>query len=169
VTESEQKRIFEGWLASHKGLLFKVVRAYAFTPMDAEDLFQEIAVQVWRSIPLFRQESAVTTWIYRIAINTALKWTGRERKRARSEPIDDSPHILQEINEPEDERLAWLYAAIHELDAIDRSITLLLLDGLSYKEMAIIMGISESNVGVKINRIKKQLINQSKKIIHHGI
>ena len=68
-----------------------------------------------------------------------------------------------------DERLTWLYEEIYRLDEIDRSVTLLLLDGFSYKEMASILGISESNVGVKINRIKKQLITKSKKYDHHGI
>jgi len=65
--------------------------------------------------------------------------------------------------------LTWLYEEIYKLDEIDRSITLLLLDGFSYKEMASILGITESNVGVKINRIKKQLISKSKKYDHHGI
>ena len=68
-----------------------------------------------------------------------------------------------------DERLAWLYEEIYKLDEIDRSVTLLMLDNFSYKEMADILGISESNVGVKINRIKKQLISKSKKYNHHGI
>jgi len=78
-------------------------------------------------------------------------------------------HILQEGMLQVDERLTWLYEEIHKLDEIDRSVTLLLLDGFSYKEMASILGITESNVGVKINRIKKQLISKSKKYDHHGI
>jgi RNA polymerase sigma-70 factor, ECF subfamily len=78
-------------------------------------------------------------------------------------------HILQEGRRQTDERLTWLYEEIYKLDAIDRSISLLLLDGFSYKEMASILGITESNVGVKINRIKKHLITKSKKIENHGI
>lgn len=167
MTSAEQNHIFSGWLNEHKGVLFKVVRAYAASSMDADDLFQEIAVQVWRSIPSFRQQSAVSTWLYRIAINTALKWTRTASRHPQTEPIENV--VLLENKSFEDDRLAWLYSAIADMNAIDRSITLLLLDGFSYKEMAAILGITESNIGVKINRIKKQLIVQSKKISHHGI
>jgi RNA polymerase sigma-70 factor (ECF subfamily) len=163
VTESEQHHIFKDWLHKHKNLLFKIVRAYATTPMDQEDLFQEISIQVWRSIPAFRHESAVTTWLYRIALNRSIRWVSQEKKHRNAdfETIPDilSPPIIV------DDRLNWLYKAIHQLNKIDRSIILLLLDGFSYKEMAAILGITESHVGVKINRIKKQLA----KIHDHGI
>ena len=169
MTEKEQKQIFEEWLSQHKALIFKIVRAYAFTVMDQDDLFQEIIIQVWHSIPAFRKESSVTTWLYRISLNTAIKWTKKERKHYKSETIDGAKHILEEGRIRVDERLDWLYEEIYKLDEIDRSITLLLLDGFSYKEMASIVGITESNVGVKINRIKKQLISKTKKYDHHGI
>jgi RNA polymerase sigma-70 factor (ECF subfamily) len=169
VTEKEQQHIFENWLDQHKALVFKVVRAYAFAATDQDDLFQEITIQVWHSIPTFRQESSVTTWIYRISLNTAIKWVRKERKHAQAETLDNVQHILQESKIQMDDRLGWLYQEIHQLDEIDRSITLLLLDGFSYKEMADILGITQSNVGVKINRIKKYLISKSKKYDHHGI
>jgi len=169
VTENEQKVIFETWLGQHKGLIFKILRAYAFTAMDQDDLFQEITIQVWHSIPSFRQESAVTTWIYRVALNTAIKWIRREKKFSQPETQEVVQHLLQESKAQIDNRLSWLYEEIHKLDEIDRSITLLLLDGFSYKEMASMLGITESNVGVKINRIKKQLIAKSKKYDYHGI
>ena len=168
MTEKDQKQIFESWLAQHKGLIFKVVRAYADNPLDQDDLFQEIAIQIWHSVPSFRQESSVTTWIYRIGLNTAIKWTTRE-KRNPTAAIENAQHVLQESRIEPEERLIWLYKEIHKLDAIERSLTLLLLDGFSYKEMAGILGIGESNVGVKINRIKKQLIAKSKKISQYGI
>ena len=167
MTEKDQLDILEEWLMLHKGLLFKVVRAY--TKTDHDDLFQEIIIQVWRSIPSFRQESSVTTWLYRIALNTAIRWTKKERKYAGAETLDNVQHLLRENRDQIDERLSWLYEEIYKLDEIDRSLTLLLLDGFSYKEMSAILGISESNVGVKINRIKKQLIAKSKNYDHHGI
>jgi RNA polymerase sigma-70 factor, ECF subfamily len=170
VNFQEQGYIFNQWIDQHKALIFKIVRAYGDTAMDHDDLFQEISIQVWRSIPAFRNESAVTTWIYRIAINTAICWVTREKKyRKTSSAIDHVPDVLAQPHKPEDEQLTWLYKAIHDLDEIDRSLALLLLDGFSYKEMAVILGITVSNVGVKINRIKKQLIVQSKKISDHGI
>ena len=170
MSEIEQNQLFRAWISQYKALIFKVVRAYSVTPMDQDDLFQEISIQVWHSIPAFRQQSANTTWIYRVALNTALKWVGNERKHAAAhEPIDNVQAILQTTPLEIDERLTWLYEEIYKLDHVDRSITLLLLDGFSYKEMATIIGISESHVGVKINRIKKQLITKSKQQDYHGI
>ncbi len=167
MSENEQLEILKEWLQRHKGLLFKVVRAY--TIIDHDDLFQEIIIQVWHSIPSFQQASSVTTWLYRIALNTAIKWTKKEIKHAGAETLDNVQHLLQENRAQIDDRLAWLYAEIYKLDEIDRSVTLLLLEGFSYKEMADMLGISESNVGVKINRIKKQLIAKSKNYDNHGI
>jgi RNA polymerase sigma-70 factor, ECF subfamily len=169
VTEKEQKYIFEHWLQQYKALIFKIVRAYAFTGMDRDDLFQEITIQLWRSIPTFRQESSAVTWIYRIALNTSIKWARKEKKHSPAETLDNVPHLLLESEQPMDERLVWLYEEIQRFDEIDRSVTLMLLENFSYKEMAGILGITESNVGVKINRIKKYLIAKSKKYDHHGI
>jgi RNA polymerase sigma-70 factor (ECF subfamily) len=136
--------------------------------MDQDDLFQEIIIQLWRSIPTFLQASAITTWIYRVSINTAIKWVRKEQKHQHADTPDQAQHVLSESNIPLDERLAWLYEEIYRLDKVDRSIALLLLEGFSYREMAAILGISESNIGVKINRIKKHLIAKSKKN-NHGI
>ncbi len=167
MTGQEQWDILEEWLRLHKGLIFKIVRAY--TTEDHDDLFQEIIIQVWRSIPAYRREAAVSTWLYRIALNTAIKWTKKEKRHSDTEPLDNVQHLLRESREPVDERLSWLYAEIFKLNEIDRSITLLLLEGFSYKEMSAILGISESNVGVKINRIKKQLIAKSINYDKHRI
>ncbi len=167
MTEKEQLNTLEEWLKLHKGLIFKVVRS--FTVTDHDDLFQEIIIQVWHSIPRFRHESSVTTWLYRIALNTAIRWTKKEKKYALAARVDNIDHIIQENSAPIDEQLSWLYGEIYKLDEIDRSITLLLLEGFSYKEMSAMLGISESNVGVKINRIKKKLIAKSKKYDQHGI
>ena len=104
MTENDQKQFFENWLAQHKGLIFKVVRAYADNPLDQDDLFQEIAIQIWHSVPSFRQESSVTTWIYRIGLNTAIKWTTRE-KRNPTAAIENAQHVLQESRIEPEERL----------------------------------------------------------------
>ncbi len=167
MTEKEQQDTLEEWLRLHKGLIFKIVRSY--TIADRDDLFQEIMVQVWRSIPSFRQESAVTTWLYRVALNTAINWTRKEKKHAHAESLSNVAHLLQESPTSKDERLGWLYGEIYKLDEIDRSLFLLLLEGFSYKEMSAMLGISESNVGVKINRIKQQMIVKSKKYDTDGI
>ena len=170
MEESEQKRIFDDWLSTFRGMLFRVVHAYAYTSHDREDLFQEIATQVWNSIPRFRGESAATTWLYRVALNSALAWSRKERRhRDRIQPLDEHEPTLQETQRVQDRRLGWLYEQIAQLDHVDRSLTLLLLDGLSYREMAETLGISESYVGVKINRIKNHLKEQTKEEQHHGV
>lgn len=170
MKETERQQIFDSWLDQRRALLFKVVRAYAFTAADQDDLFQEIVIQVWRSIPNFKQQSTLNTWLYRIALNTALVWTRRERKHQDGRQIlDHSAAILQERSGPADPRLDWLYEQIARLNEIDRSLMLLMLDGFSYREMSNILGISESNVGVKINRIKKHLVSQSKTVEDDGL
>lgn len=166
----EQKRIFEEWLAEYRGLLFKVVRAYAFTLHDQDDLFQEIATQVWNSVPNYRGDCAVTTWIYRVALYAAMAWTKKEqrhRDNQQSMGSDDRP-ILQPSSH-ENPQLDWLYEQIAQLDGIDRSLTLLMLDGFSYREIAATMGISPNHVGVKLNRIKQRLAEQLKKVQENAI
>jgi RNA polymerase sigma-70 factor (ECF subfamily) len=157
--DTERDRIFSEWLAGHKGILFKVVHAYAFEHADRQDLFQEIAVQVWRSVDAFRGESSVPTWMYRVALNTAIVWTRREGRHQRGKKQLEVVGGLLTATPPEsrDPRVEWLYHQIAQLKDIDRSVALLLLDGFSYKEIATIVGLTESNVGVKINRIKSAL------------
>jgi RNA polymerase sigma-70 factor (ECF subfamily) len=163
VTEKKQNDVLTDWIGQYKALLFKIVRSYAFTSMDRDDLFQEITVQVWRSIPSFRGECAVTTWLYRIALNTAIRFSQREKRQSRNRAdLDRANHILIETDTDHYDKLSWLYGEISKLNEIDRSICLLLLDGFSYKEMAEIVGITESNIGVRINRVKKYLVDKSK-------
>lgn len=170
MAESEQIQIFDEWLKKHKGLFFKIVRAYAFTRHDQDDLFQEISIQVWNSIPNFRGDSTVSTWIYRVALYSAIAWARQEKKHQDGkQPLTEFEHTLTETAKIKDSRLDWLYEQISQLNEIDRSLTLLLLDGFSYKEMAAILGISESNVGVKLNRIKKHLTQKSQETVNHGI
>ncbi len=170
MDEAEQQRIFDDWMGRHKGLCFKVVRAYAFTHQDQQDLFQEIATQVWRSVPAFRGEAAESTWIYRVALYAAVAWSrGEKRHRTVREALNGADAVLLARPPGRDRRLDWLYERIARLDEIDRSLTLLLLDGFSYREMAATLGISESNVGVKINRLKSHLARMSQEENRHGL
>src|SRR4249919_624167 len=162
MLDSERDRIFADWLAGHKGILFKVVHAYAFEHADRQDLFQEITIQVWRSVDAFRGESSVPTWMYRVALNTAIAWTRKEDRHQRGkQPLAVVEGLLTTATTSPgaapDPRVEWLYRQIAQLKDVDRSVALLMLDGFSYREIAAIVGISESNVGVKINRIKLAL------------
>ncbi len=162
--DSERDRIFGDWLAGHKGILFKVVHAYAFEHADRQDLFQEVVFQVWRSVEAFRGQSSVSTWLYRVALNTALAWTRKEGRHQRGkQPLEGVENLLTTTaSEGRDPRVEWLYHQIAQLKEVDRSVALLLLDGISYKEIAAIVGLTESHVGVKINRIKSALAGKNR-------
>ncbi|MBV7339410.1 sigma-70 family RNA polymerase sigma factor [Chloroflexi bacterium TSY] len=99
--EHEQKQIFDDWLNKHKGILFKIVRAYAFNAHDQDDLFQEIALQLWRSIPEFRGEAKASTWIYRVALYAASAWTRREKKQPPTEPLVAADQTLIVMSQPQ--------------------------------------------------------------------
>ena len=170
MTKKEQLGIFKNWMQQHRALFFKVVSAYTHSSGDREDLFQDISVQVWHSIPNFKNKSAVTTWLYRVSLNTAIKWIRKERRHSEGrESIEQAGNLLIENEEPQDERLVWMYNEIYNLNEIDRSLALLMLDGFNYKEMAEMTGLSETNVGVRVHRIKKHLMTKSKKYDYHGI
>jgi len=168
MTAHEQEALFRRWLADHAGLMWKVVRAFTVMPEDGEDLLQEIALQLWMSLPAFRGEAKVSTWIYRVAFNTALVWKrGEKRRHAKHEKffeLNAAPETSAEHSAPtrDEELVQQLYAAIRQLPKLDASLALMHLDGLSYREMSEVLGITESNVGVKLNRIRKQLAEMLK-------
>ncbi len=169
MNTSEQEQILDQWLQQHRGVLFKVVRAYAFEPHDQEDLFQEIATQVWHSIPKYRENAKVTTWLYRVALYTAMKWSKKEKRhRDHHQTLEGTEHTLRQ-KASKNPQLDWLYEQISQLNKLDRSITLLLLDGYSYREIATTLGMTESHVGVKINRIKKHLTSKQIQDVYHEL
>jgi RNA polymerase sigma-70 factor (ECF subfamily) len=168
MTAQEQEAIFRRWLDAHLGLILKVVRGCAAAPHDQDDLFQDVLLQIWSSIPAFRGEAKETTWIYRVAFNTALAWRRGERRRREGHEkfleFDVSPRAQPSHVDsmPEQEIVERLYTAIRQLPKVDASLALMHLDGLSYSEMAEVLGISENYIGVKLNRIRKQLADQLK-------
>ena len=168
MTAQEQETIFRRWLEAHLGLMVKVVRGCAAAPPDQDDLFQDVLLNVWSSIRAFRGEAKETTWIYRVAFNTALAWRRGERRRREGHEMflkfDVSPRMQPSHVDalPEQEIVEQLYAAIRQLPKVDASLALMHLDGLSYSEMAEVLGISENYIGVKLNRIRKQLAEQLK-------
>jgi RNA polymerase sigma-70 factor (ECF subfamily) len=159
MADNKQETTLKQWLCEHQGLIFKVVRAYAGTLEDQDDLFQEVLLQLWFSIPNFQGKAKVSTWIYRVALNTALVWNRNEkRRRKHSAPMKVFRPQPSNYSGQSEEIIGRLYEAIRELSKVDASVVLMHLDGLAYSEMAEILGISESNVGVKLNRAKKQLV-----------
>ena len=156
MNHAERERLFLDLFAGNKARIHRLCHGYLNSSADAEDLFQEVMANVWNSLPRFRGEASPATWFYRIAVNTALI---HRRKRPREEPLTDvadrggSPQQTLE----QEERLAALRHAIGGLPDGDRLVVTLLLEGLSYKEIAEITGMTVNYVGVKISRIKQAL------------
>jgi RNA polymerase sigma-70 factor (ECF subfamily) len=169
MVDAERNAVFESWIDAHKAILFKVARVYGATHADREDLFQEIALQVWHSVEAYRGDCAATTWIYRVALNTALAWRRKERKHGQGRQDIEAATALLIAPSGRDPRLEWIYERIAELDEASRSLALLMLDGFSYREMSQILGLREGNVGMKINRIKAALSAQLTKEKHDGV
>jgi RNA polymerase sigma-70 factor (ECF subfamily) len=164
---AEQQQRFTEWTREYGAILHHVVNGFA-TGADRHDLMQEILIAVWKAVPAFRGQAKPTTYLYRVCHNAALLWIRTEKNyRRRVEQFGAQPTELHSGRDAlADERLAKIYAAIHQLKPLDRSLILLALDGLSYREMAEVLGLSESNVGVKLNRIKTQLTEMLKGDAH---
>jgi RNA polymerase sigma-70 factor, ECF subfamily len=163
LRDEDQKSLFMSWLGEHGSSVMKVARAYTLTGDECQDLAQEILLQAWRSLPNFEGKASAATWFYRVALQTAMNWQRKNKpRRTRQQPLLDvqvlanGPASSAEQAQQRDV-VEQLYKAIHQLPKADAALVLLYLDELSYREMAEVLGISESNVGVKLNRAKKAL------------
>lgn len=163
MLDSDRVALFRRWIADHGPAVSRIARAYTVDPEDGQDLVQEIALQVWRSLPTFDGRADSATWCYRVALNTALGCHRRERRRrghqrplgAVAEPPDHSGGDAPLVEHRE--AIERLYDAIHRLPKADSALVLLHLDGLSYRQMAEVLGLTEANVGVKLTRARKAL------------
>lgn len=155
-------------LSDYQGILHKVNRIYFRNESDREDNFQEIIYQLWKSFPGLRNRNSIGSWIYAVSINTSIS---RLKKESRIEYHETLPESLDTKDAYEEqsanESLRLLLKAIHNLNEIDKSIMLLYLEGKSYGEIAEILGISKSNVGVRINRAK-EILKQNLNQLDHG-
>ena len=162
----DQKRAqFHTFLNDHIGIIRKLCRGYANSEEDFEDYVQEVCYQLWKSLDNFRGEAKAGTWVYRITLNVCLYMLKKEKKirLVPTESIQLAQVIEKQKNlEQRDGRMELLYESITSLKPIDRAIIMLYLDKKEHAEIAEIVGLSVTNVGVRINRIKKQL----KKSIH---
>ena len=143
---------------NNRALIFKVCNLYCEEPESRKDLFQEVVLQLWKSFPGFRKESSGSTWIYRVALNTAITNFRKESKKPGGISITLSEMEIPDMPaRDEKENTASLHLAISKLNEIEKAIILLYLDEKSYDEISEIIGITNSNVGARINRIKTKL------------
>lgn len=154
-----REAMFRDWMRLHLGLLHRIARGFA-APADQPDLLQELMLAVWRAMPAFRGDSQPVTFIYRVAHNRALTWQGREGGRAQREneaAAEAMRRTALDADPADVRRLEQLYAAIRELPVLDRSILLLALDGVPYRDIARLHEMTESNIGVRLTRAKARL------------
>jgi RNA polymerase sigma-70 factor (ECF subfamily) len=161
MSRTDLSRRFEQYLRDHRGIAFKVAGFYTHSAADRDDLLQDIHIQAWRAFARFDERRAsFATWLYRVALNVAISRLRREdRRRDRHEPLQafHLETIEAEAAPPVDERLKALAGFIIDLAPLDRALILLYLEERSHAEMALILGIGQSNVATKISRIKQGL------------
>lgn len=151
-------------IEKHKGVIFKISKMYMDDFDDQKDLFQEITFQVWKAFPTFEGRSEFSTWLYRIALNTAILFLKSEKRRSfiQNNEVNNFKINQDEYDDEDEQKLKKMYEAINQLNAIDKALIFYYLENYSGKQIAEQMGISEVNARVKMNRAKeklKQLIN----------
>jgi RNA polymerase sigma factor (sigma-70 family) len=160
------ERDFLQIIKNNQGIIHKVCNIYCDDQEDRNDLFQEIVAQLWKSFPSFRQESKVTTWMYRVALNTAITSFKKQKRRPDKNRLTFENFQVKDENYDHEmeEDIKLLHRAVAQLTGVEKSIIILYLEDKKYEEIAEITGITQNYVRVKMNRIKKKL----KKIMESG-
>ena len=153
------KQEFVSLIEKNQAIVHKVVNLYCDNKTDREDLFQEILLQLWKSYPSFKQLSKFTTWMYRIALNTAIAHFRKSDRHKKEEHMPDLPdhHDEDESYDEKENRKQMLYKAINKLNRAEKAIIMLYMEENTYEEIAEITGMTVSNTGVKIKRTKEKL------------
>jgi len=148
-------------LSEHKLIIYKVTNIYCNTTDEKNDLMQEIVIGCWKAFPYYRHEAKISTWIYKIALNTAITNYRKSRRRIKVSPLNDQTFnpIAEHLSEDPEEEIRILYLAISKLLPVDKAIILLYLEERTYQEIAEITGISVGNAGMRIKRAKEKLMN----------
>ena len=159
MVDMVRKNRFLEQIEQNQDIVHKICGIYAVTRDDRKDLSQDIICQLWKSYQSFRGDSKFTTWMYKVALNTALLNLRRHRHMARTESLKEHHTDIpaEAAGKEKHWQISRLYEAISQLDKLDRAIILLYLEQLSYKEISEVIGISESNVSVRLVRIKRKL------------
>jgi RNA polymerase sigma-70 factor (ECF subfamily) len=153
---------FIGLLKEHQKIIYKVCNLYMQSHADKDDLFQEITLQAWKAYANFRGDSKFSTWLYRVALNTAITFYRKEKKNIVFN-VETVPELSENIIDHVEEKTKAMYSAIGELSKIDKAIVMLYLEDYTYTQISEIIGITPNNIAVKMNRIKIKLKEQTKK------
>lgn len=150
-------------IGENRPKLLKICRVYAWGRADQDDLYQEMVFQAWRALPNLREEAHAGTWLYRIALNTAISFVRKDKSRRTrlvsgvDEAIYDVPDTNSRRDPRDEEEFAQLARAIAQLNAAEKAVITLFLEDLSYEQMAAVLGVTENNIGVMLHRAKKKL------------
>lgn len=154
---------FISLLNQHQKIIYKICNLYMDRHADREDLFQEITLQAWKAYAGFRGEAKFSTWLYRVALNTAITFFRKEKRKPDIYSTDTVPDREYDDGDPKAEQVNAMYAAIGQLSRVDKAIVMLYLEDFSYIEIGEMMGITANNVAVKMNRIKTKLKEETQK------
>lgn len=159
LVQKELENRFLTDFETNQNIVHKVCRIYTTNPDAHNDLFQEITIQLWKNYDKFRGDAKFSTWMYRVALNTAISLYRKSTKAVKTQDISDFAYKIQssEYDDTEEQQLKDLYKAIHNLSDIDKALIFLYLEDKSYKDIADTLGISEVNARVKMNRAKDKL------------
>jgi RNA polymerase sigma factor (sigma-70 family) len=155
---------FISLINQHQKIVYKVCNLYMDRHSDREDLFQEITLQAWKAYENFRGDAKFSTWLYRVALNTAITFFRTEKRKPDIYSTDTVPDQTEDAYDPIEEQVRAMYAAIGNLSKIDKAIVMLYLEDYSYIEIGDMMGITANNVAVKMNRIKTKLKEETQKM-----
>ncbi|MCA0131743.1 RNA polymerase sigma factor [Winogradskyella alexanderae] len=158
------KEEFIEQIKENQGIIYKVARLYTNSAEDQKDVYQEIVYQLWKSYPSFKENSKFSTWMYRIALNTAISNLNKEKRKGTQVSIDNFLlNKMDQVDTVMEERITILYAHIKRLSIVEKGIILLHLEGKNYDEIAAITGFTKTNIGTRLGRIKQKLKSQIKK------
>jgi RNA polymerase sigma-70 factor, ECF subfamily len=157
LQKQEAEKQFEKHIRENELLIHKVCRMYAYTTVDRQDLFQEVVIQLWNAYPNFKGESKFSTWLYKVALNTAITGLRKKKDFIESREPAQLPEQSSEENGGRQEELRRLYNAIEQLNEVEKAIVMLYMEDKSYEEMEEILGMTQGNLRVKMNRIRDRL------------
>ncbi|MET0580505.1 MAG: sigma-70 family RNA polymerase sigma factor [Pseudoxanthomonas sp.] len=164
ASDTDSQDRFGALLEQHRRIVFKVANTYAFSAEDRADLAQEIATQLWRAFPGYDPQRSFSTWMYRIALNVAISQVrGLAHRGRHSVPLDENLHDIADdsgADHETDQQVGALYRFIARLDRLNRALLLLYLEDQSHRQIAEILGLSETNVATKIARLKQRIRNE---------
>ena len=152
----KQEEYFTQLVRKNKSTIYTVCYMFSKDEDEVNDLFQETLINMWKGIDSFREESKISTWIYRVALNTCLLQERKKKKEVKKVPLNMNVNFFED-NDPDSTQVRILHQRIGKLGLVDRALVMMWLEGMSYDEIGAVMGITPQNVGVKLFRIKEKL------------